>query len=283
MRLYEFMVTETTEEIQDTIKLAQYLYSEIDNRYKENHNDADMLDALRQEFGAEFDGYPGFYLEELDDLPEFTSSILDLLQNVEFTMFPFSKLSPDNPKKYNNVFGKFMVDSAGQMSIAINSEAAKGFLSLIQDPVSVLSHEIQHAIDRVKMAQNSGGKARFKKTTSTEHNEYLQLAHEINARFTQALYDLAESLTIADKIPARSSITSLITTHLKNNNLTPNMFPNQNGYNRLLSRAYKFYDAIVHTINFDNAADYNDDIDDLLNNFSMSDTDIFNMLLSDLK
>lgn len=121
----------------------------------------------------------------------------------------------------------------------IVNDAKKRNISGIKYLQSVLIHELQHAIDQVK----SDGKAFNVKNAADinvvggneeDYKKYLKLPYETNARFTQALLDIQDDLT------AGRNIRTAINKAFINNELTKDMVPD---YNRLLSRAYKFFDA----------------------------------------
>jgi hypothetical protein len=101
---------------------------------------------------------------------------------------------------------------------------------------SSIAHEIQHAIDNFK----SNGKAFNKKNVDVKvgdddaYSEYLKLPYEINARFTQALHSIQIAL---DK---NEPINIAVANAFKEHELTKDVVPN---YNRLLTRAIKFFDA----------------------------------------
>lgn len=123
--------------------------------------------------------------------------------------------------------------------------------------ISILVHEIQHALDNYK----SHGKAmRPHKDvdikTPEGYKSYLERPQEINARFSQALNDIikaeAQSLAKIGRIGTARESMQVIKLSLEEHGLSERFFENSdNGkrqYNRLLTRAYKFYDNVKHMI-----------------------------------
>lgn len=99
---------------------------------------------------------------------------------------------------------------------------------------SVLAHELTHGTDVYRY----GGRLTMSPTGDLSGAKYLAQPHEVNARFTQALYDLAKS-------PNRSAdVAKNIDANLAKHNLARETFPpgpsGQKQYDRLRSRAYQF-------------------------------------------
>lgn len=118
--------------------------------------------------------------------------------------------------------------------------------------VSVLTHEIQHALDDYK----SRGKALKRQTSDDSYKSYLKQPQEINARFAQALLDIVngemESLKTIGRVGTAQESKEVIRLALSNQKLGRGLFQEgpegQRQYNRLFSRAYKFYDESKHLI-----------------------------------
>jgi hypothetical protein len=103
---------------------------------------------------------------------------------------------------------------------------------------STIAHEIQHALDDMK----SKGHALTKTTNNDPTKDidgYLKLPDEINARFMQALMDIAQTNTTVDK----SRASAIIAESFNKYHLTKAIVGDK-GYRRLLSRAYKFIDEM---------------------------------------
>lgn len=102
------------------------------------------------------------------------------------------------------------------------------------NPTSILLHELQHALDDMK----SSGKFMSYQSRSQQmdYDQYLKRPSEINARFSQALWDLASSFETV----ARSDVYDAIQTNLAKNRIRSEDFEDTSQYRRLISRAYKF-------------------------------------------
>ncbi len=121
----------------------------------------------------------------------------------------------------------------------------KGF-SLEYMIANTLSHELQHAIDDVK----SGGKAltsRALNNNSYAENlaqlqKYLKLPYEVNARFQQAMYDIANYMP---KLPNYNmdSLLHLTMVMFNRHQLDKIYEKHQAEYKQLIKRAYKFIEA----------------------------------------
>lgn len=101
------------------------------------------------------------------------------------------------------------------------------------NPASTLLHELQHALDDLK----SGGKnMKDYSQPKDDYKKYLRHPTEINARFSQALWDLATNFETV----ARSDVYNAIKTNLAQHRLSDAEVENPKEYRRLISRAYKF-------------------------------------------
>lgn len=108
------------------------------------------------------------------------------------------------------------------------------------DPSSTIAHELQHALDDLK----SGGRAlptAYVNPREGGVDSYLMQPLEINARFTQALWDLA----VKHNEIRTGDIQSSIEASFKKYRLESRRFKNPKNYRRLLSRAYKFLDDVA--------------------------------------
>lgn len=101
------------------------------------------------------------------------------------------------------------------------------------NPASTLLHELQHALDDLK----SGGKnMKDYSQPEADFKQYLRHPTEINARFSQALWDLATNYETV----ARGDVYKAITSNLAQHRLSNDEVENPKEYRRLISRAYKF-------------------------------------------
>jgi len=108
---------------------------------------------------------------------------------------------------------------------------------------STILHELQHALDDLK----SGGRAFYStpyKQPKDDYQAYLKHPMEVNARFSQALWDLASNY---DKV-ARSDVYSAIRSNLEQHRLYSEDFENPKEYKRLITRAYKFLSDVSQII-----------------------------------
>ena len=98
---------------------------------------------------------------------------------------------------------------------------------------STVLHELQHALDDMK---SSGKFMAYYTNAATDFQQYLKNPSEINARFSQALWDLATNYETV----ARSDVYKAITKNLAQHKLTNVEVEDSKQYRRLISRAYKF-------------------------------------------
>ena len=138
----------------------------------------------------------------------------------------FSSHLPDNT--FANQRGTYF--PAPYHSININLDL---ILKRKKNPASTVLHELQHALDDMK----SGGKVLNNYVQpSDDFQKYLSHPTEINARFSQALWDLATNFETV----ARSDVYNAIDKNLKQHRIRSEDFKNPKEYRRLISRAYKF-------------------------------------------
>jgi hypothetical protein len=106
---------------------------------------------------------------------------------------------------------------------------------------------MQHALDDIKSQgkfDSIDAKVGQRNTAGSieqRHLQYLKLPYEINARFTQALLDIALQY---NKIEGPYRLQDLINNAFKNHNL--DVVSNRQ-YKHLAARAYKFFDAIQNS------------------------------------
>ena len=101
------------------------------------------------------------------------------------------------------------------------------------NPASTLLHELQHALDDLK---SSGKNMKDYSQPKDDYKQYLRHPTEINARFSQALWDLATNYETV----ARSDVYKAIKTNLSRHRLSNVEVENPKEYKRLITRAYKF-------------------------------------------
>ena len=106
-----------------------------------------------------------------------------------------------------------------------------------------IAHEITHAIDQIKtkgaIFKGYDEKIRAAKSDDEMYNIYLNLPAEINARFSEALFDTATQLK-----QGNTDLVGILKTAFEQHDLN---ILSRNQYKRLLTRAYKFFDAEKRT------------------------------------
>ena len=152
----------------------------------------------------------------------------------------------------DNTYGYYVSGSKSKM-IVIMLESLKTvtFLSggiekrspeFIKLLSTVLVHELQHALDDYK------SKGKYSNVDNTSHDliGYLKRPYEVNARFQEALLNIA---TYMEEMKAQGSDVSVSDLHrfirssFYSNSLDRMLFfGDTKKFNRLLSRAYKFFD-----------------------------------------
>jgi hypothetical protein len=109
------------------------------------------------------------------------------------------------------------------------------------NPASTILHELQHALDDLKSGgRNMKGYIQPK----DDFQSYLKHPTEINARFSQALWDLATNFETV----ARGDVYNAITTNLAQHRLHSKDFQNPKEFKRLITRAYKFLTDVSQII-----------------------------------
>jgi hypothetical protein len=127
-----------------------------------------------------------------------------------------------------------------------------------------IAHEMRHAIDNVK----SVGKNNSLTTQNVlDTRTYLNLQNEINARFTEVLVHLVKATPSKETLEPIISI--LFNMHLLNRSIFPKNQQGQKQYNRLFSRAYKFYDELSKLSKVDKTTWW-DKVKTLINKFKLT-------------
>ena len=108
---------------------------------------------------------------------------------------------------------------------------------------SILVHELDHALVDMK----SSGKAfsgKAYKEPAKDFKAYLQQPIEINARFAQALWDMASRYDSIVKADVHSTVSKVLAA----NNLTQDIVKDPKQYKKLITRSYKFLDDVGYII-----------------------------------
>lgn len=114
--------------------------------------------------------------------------------------------------------------------------------------VRILAHELQHALDNEKSKGRYIDMRKTQAVSGVNYNEpeYLRLPQEINARFTEALMMLAGYDFKGKSTPEKLSTIkrALKINHISLRSPDQESGLDQRSYNRVLSRAMKFVDAV---------------------------------------
>lgn len=164
---------------------------------------------------------------------------------IEVTQIRLAKEYNDNDKRTLGSYSEY-TDRSKIITIYIPAiidrvEAKQTFRSVAEEMQNTLIHEMQHCIDDLK----SEGKYASKRLANTElssqddYMNYLKLPYEINARFTEALLDIA---TAYKTIEGPHRLQDLIKKSFDDSRLAVAVNPRQ--YKRLVTRTYKFFDAL---------------------------------------
>lgn len=177
-------------------------------------------------------------------LPQVNDPVINrMLQTIKVRMLDHIK--DNNP----GTMGSYIEYDSGVKSIElylpaiINYAKEVGHLPANQIR-STFIHEMQHAVDDIKSQgkfDNIDSKAAQQNTAGSveqRHRQYLKLPYEINARFTQAILDIALQY---NKIEGPYRLQDLIKNAFKNHNLD---VASNRQYKHLATRAYKFFDAM---------------------------------------
>ena len=176
------------------------------------------------------------YLPQVND-----PAINQMLQVVKVKMVDYAK---DN---HPDAMGSYITYENGSKAIElyvptiIKGAKIDGHLPANQIR-STFIHEMQHALDDVKSQGKFDSKAGQSQSVAgseeQQYRQYLKLPYEINARFTQAILDIALQY---NKIEGPYRLQDLIKNAFKNHNLD---VASNRQYKHLAVRAYKFFDAM---------------------------------------
>lgn len=218
------IIREATDESVDLMRIANYVAAFLTDHAKNAY------------------GYDIQHMEDFDPLPELrTEEAYSMLYDHGLTFVLINGQKVKKGKRYLGAYVK------GNNLIWIDRKLLVKPRSL----VSVLIHELQHALDDIR----SGGKALPDNDPDQPRNQYLSRPQEINARFSQALYDLvdlqASYMEQNGKPWGRQEAAEMIMKILDSHQLGKTLFSGPDGqrrYQRMLSRAYKFNDEVRNLI-----------------------------------
>lgn len=179
------------------------------------------------------------YLPQVND-----PAINRMLQTIKVKMVDYAK--DGNP----DAMGSYITYENGSKAIElylptiIKGARIDGHLPANQIR-STFIHEMQHALDDVKSQGKFDNKAgQSQSATGSEeqqYRQYLKLPYEINARFTQAILDIALQY---NKIEGPYRLQDLIKNAFRNHQLD---VASNRQYKHLAVRAYKFFDAMQNS------------------------------------
>lgn len=185
----------------------------------------------------------GLYLRQLY-LPQTNDPVINKMINT----VKISLQDRYSSREKNNL-GSFWTTVDGICGIdlflpAIVNAAKGGTDTTANELRSTLIHEMQHAIDYIK-SKGKFNTVRKQSNTPIDSQEryanYLKLPEEVNARFTQAILDIAVQY---NKIAGPHRLQDLIKNAFEHHRLNV-VDPKQ--YQRLMTRAYKFFTAMQNS------------------------------------
>lgn len=146
------------------------------------------------------------------------------------------------------VHGTYYVgDNEIELWFPVHELAASKRGSSVQSEIaSTLSHEMQHALDDLKSSGKALQDPASFKGLNKDYQGYLKRPYEVNARFQQATMDIAKYVAMPKNDGSKTTqqnLPDLIRYAFQKNQLDKIYEKNQPEYKRLLSRAYKFFDA----------------------------------------
>jgi hypothetical protein len=177
------------------------------------------------------------------DSPTITDpALVELLKNITF-LYRAPKTSQEQ-----NVYGTYHPRPLGSETIWLNSQE----LTDRQELASTLTHELRHALDDLKSGYTAGWQDKQvdqmgDPSAPGQYQRYLQLSHEVNARFSQALMDMANDPDIT-----RSNLRDKIIQYFRKNKITlqtlntdndPKLQKANDRYQRLYAKAASFWQA----------------------------------------
>ena len=220
MLINEVVLDEDVTETKDLMAVANYVaqWMKSEQHAKAFNNVDATLQEIEQLSGKPLPPIKSYIVKWLlfKPIPEHTNDPLRFIAN--------------HPSAGKKEFGYYMPVPAHIININMNL-----ILQREKNPASTILHELQHALDDIK----SGGRAFLStpyKLPKDDYQAYLKHPMEVNARFQQALWDLATNYETV----ARSDVYNAIATNLQQHRISSTDFENPKEYRRLISRAYKF-------------------------------------------
>ena len=214
-----------------------------------------IMDRVKQQDAARailnYNPYPiNVYFSELN-LPKVNDPLLEKLfktLKLQVSKYGLNSENPGNLKTTAD-YGDYIITLYYP---AAEELAAKRKITPKQEITSALVHEIQHALDDFKSIGKVFGDPKKDTQPSIQsdpkaaYQAYLKLPYEVNARFQEAALDIATYIATPKKDGSKitqKDLPELIRYAFEKNKLHEIYSKNQPEYKRLLSRAYKFFDA----------------------------------------
>jgi hypothetical protein len=221
------------------------LYNQLSEDAKANaeirqvaHYIADFFIASKYKRGIP---YSRILKAHSEDSPIITDiALTELLKNLTFLY-----REPKTPQE-KNAYGIYYPTPRTSEKIYLNSER----LINKQELASTLTHELRHALDDLKSKYTAKWQDQQINQISDlsdpgQYQRYLQLSHEVNARFSQILLDIANDQDIT-----RSNLRDKIIEHLRKNQITlhtlnpeddPKFKKASDRYKKLYAKAASFW------------------------------------------
>lgn len=152
------------------------------------------------------------------------------------------RFAANNPRlAETGEFGAYNPPHVHAIGVNLNLIAKRG-----KSVASILVHELDHALVDFKSSGKAIASAPYAAPTDKDsYAAYLKHPMEVNARFSQALWDLATNYETV----ARSDVYNAIVTNLERHRIKSQDFENPKEYKKLISRAYKFLVDVSQIIN----------------------------------
>lgn len=228
MLINEVVLDEDVAESKDLMSIALYVSKWMKSeQHKKAFDNVDVtLKEIEQLSGSPIPAIKSYLVKWLlfKPIPEHTNDPLRFIAN--------------HPSIGNRELGYYMPVPNHVININLNLIEKNN-----RNAASTILHELQHALDDLK----SGGRAFLStpyKLPKDDYKAYLKHPMEVNARFSQALWDLASNYETV----ARSDVYNAIASNLQQHKISSTDFENPKEYRRLISRAYKFLSDVSQII-----------------------------------
>lgn len=183
------------------------------------------------------------------NVPNVNNPLLKKLFNILYIKVNSQLDFYDDPSAPKTLGGYYDGDYTVELFFpAIEYVAGKRESQLKSEIASTLAHEIQHAIDDYKSDNKVYAGSNI--SPAKDIQGYLKLPYEVNARFQEATMDIAKYITMPKNDGSKTTqadLPELIRYAFEKNRLDKIYEKNQKEYKRLLTRAYKFFQAELNS------------------------------------